>query len=124
MGARLRSARQARHWTLAEAAARFGFPPSTLGEYEQGRSDIPIAVLQRAPEVYGQAGDPQVILFGRQPVRHACEFLDFTLMVAEDNSLRRVVLALAQDDTRRREAERILTDATRVKKLREPPGPE
>lgn len=55
LGAALKSARRQAGYTTGEhGAVALGLQGSTLGEYEQGRSEVPIAILRRMRLVYGE----------------------------------------------------------------------
>lgn len=53
MGLTLKAARVNKNLTQAEAAQKLGITPSTLSDYERGRSYPDVPKIKRMEEVYG-----------------------------------------------------------------------
>ena len=58
-----------------------------------------------------------LLQLGLPEIPHRCQFLDFVTMIAEYQAIRRVVLALRERRQERKEAEAVLAEAIRLKKL-------
>jgi transcriptional regulator with XRE-family HTH domain len=103
MGGRIVAAREAKGFTVWQAARRLGVSPWTLRTWEQGREDIPLGVRQTMAALYGtatrylvpdrptgieQGGTAAVIRIGSAA---------FTLDGTDDDTLRRFLASVREE---------------------------
>jgi transcriptional regulator with XRE-family HTH domain len=93
-----------------------------LSAYETGQKTPGVAVLARIADITGTSIDfifrGAASAAGKSAVQlHRCQFLDFVAMIAEYHAMRRVLLALRERRQERKEAEAVLDEAIRLKKL-------
>jgi transcriptional regulator with XRE-family HTH domain len=103
IGSRALAAREAKGWSLWQAARRLKVGPMELRRWESGREDIPLSIRQAMAAAYGTA--PQYLVPDRPAAaEHDAEravirigSVAFTLDRSDDDTLRRFLAAVREE---------------------------
>ena len=103
ISSRVLAAREAKGWSLWQAARRLGVGPLELRRWEQGREGLPLAVRQTMAVAYGTA--PQYLVPDRPAaVEHDADravirigSVAFTLDRSDDDTLRRFLATVREE---------------------------